>query len=226
MEAMVQKNKQGFTIIEMLIVILITAIMAAVAIPQFMDYRREARDAKTNMYLGAIREGINMQYAQMKARCYSNTGEAFEQPYPLAADIEANDVTTTGQATSANDADGCDQADIVDPRERRFVASDNLPGNPWSRGTAAQDGNGAASGTAQPMKENATVTSCTPATTQLAKDGGCARDCTPCDNTANYTGGWCYNPATGEIWADSYNNGGITDTTDPDFEKTKAECLF
>src|SRR4029079_3742435 len=84
-------SQNGFTLIEMLMVILLVAILAAVAIPQFVDFRTEAKNAATNAALGALRTGIATQIGQMVLRCSAASGTL-----PLAAQIAANDITTGG----------------------------------------------------------------------------------------------------------------------------------
>ncbi|MFH1021411.1 MAG: prepilin-type N-terminal cleavage/methylation domain-containing protein, partial [Pseudomonadota bacterium] len=48
-------NQRGFTLIELIVVIVILGIMAAVAIPRFADIQTEARIAKMQGALGAIK---------------------------------------------------------------------------------------------------------------------------------------------------------------------------
>ncbi len=51
-------QRQGFTLLELLMVVIIVGILAAVAIPQLSDFVEKSRGAEAVANLGAIRTGI------------------------------------------------------------------------------------------------------------------------------------------------------------------------
>jgi len=51
---MLKKNKKGFTLIELMIVVAIIGILAAIAIPNFMKFQAKAKQSEAKTNLGAI----------------------------------------------------------------------------------------------------------------------------------------------------------------------------
>ena len=85
-----RKNQKGFTLIELVLVIVIIAILAAIAIPLFVDLRTQAAIASTKGTLGALRSAATMSYAQ--------SASAGTPTFPTFANFSVN--TCAGGANS------------------------------------------------------------------------------------------------------------------------------
>jgi type IV pilus assembly protein PilA len=65
-------NERGFTLIELVIIIVILGILAAVAIPKYKDITAKAKESAARAALGGLRSGITIWYANQAV----NTGTA------------------------------------------------------------------------------------------------------------------------------------------------------
>jgi len=159
------KNK-GFTLIEIVMVIMLVGILAIVAIPQFIDLRTEARDETSKGALGALRGAVSNMVAAVALK---EPPASSPTTYPSFAEMTGNAMLAAAPGNHTVLAG----TNIMDP-------SAGIPNNPWTNTSTVHDCTGQALGTLLAAPDN--------------------------------DDGWCYNPTTGQIWANSdLSNGGTTE---------------
>jgi len=104
-------KKSGFTLIEILIVVVILGILAAIVIPQFTDASDQARENSSKTNLSALRSQIELykhQEGALPANLAALVTDGYLQAIPTdpANDGAAYNYTAeTGVVTSGADSD-------------------------------------------------------------------------------------------------------------------------
>jgi len=140
------KNDKGFTLIELMIVVAIIGVLAAIAIPQYTNFRLKAKTAEAKSNLGAIRLGEEAYFTEQEAYvvCAATPPTAAGFPgknsipwadaagnfvkigfsakgqvyYQYAVALDADDGGLSFKASATGDLDG-------DGAEAEFVITDN-----------------------------------------------------------------------------------------------------
>lgn len=80
------RSNKGFTLIELVMVIVILGLLAAVAIPKYINLQNEANAASNMAYMGSIRSIVSMKFSQETIRgttepnSYAKVGTAATLP--------------------------------------------------------------------------------------------------------------------------------------------------
>lgn len=89
------RNNKGFTLIELVVVIVILGILAATAAPKFMDLQKDAKTSAIHGLQGAVKSAANMAYAKSiiqgsdKIKDYGGTDKTCEEA------TESSDIVCT-----------------------------------------------------------------------------------------------------------------------------------
>ena len=58
------RNQKGFTLIELVVVMVILALLAAVAVPKFIELQKQAEAASVQNVLGSVRSALSLRVAR------------------------------------------------------------------------------------------------------------------------------------------------------------------
>jgi len=87
------KNKQGFTLIELVIIIILLGVLAAIAIPRYVDLRDNAVRAAAQATLEAGRAAVSFDYVDQMAQTGGYTNTLTNDTTNVPGEFEALDVT-------------------------------------------------------------------------------------------------------------------------------------
>ncbi len=119
------KRRHGFTMVELLTAMLLLSILSAVALPNFLDFRRDGKIAVLRQNLTAIRVGIKNQAQQALLKCdYLRRGVITNSDWvPVIILIHLSGITDIGNDITYEYLSGqiCTEAEIPDPRDRKIL---------------------------------------------------------------------------------------------------------
>ena len=94
-------GKKGFTLVEIVIVIVLLAILAAVAYPRYLDLRDDAHRAVDQAVIGSWRSGVHIFFAKNKRFPGTETEllGCLDGGVPTGWEVEWNENTPTATIT-------------------------------------------------------------------------------------------------------------------------------
>jgi type IV pilus assembly protein PilA len=133
-DTQMQKLQQGFTLIELMIVVAIIGILAALAVPAYQDYTIRSKVGEAASLVGAARTAVDVYYSETGSLTLPGGTDADARHVSLGISLAASygakyvstvTVASTGevavllQTTNPNELAGCNSQTITySPRRR------------------------------------------------------------------------------------------------------------
>lgn len=130
------KQQSGFSMIELVIVIVIMGILAAVAAPKFMNIQGDAKISASKGTLSSIRAGIGIAHAKILASGNNTGAAAPNSDWPTLVEVQSNRLAETRIANTANT--DLVQSDVVAGTVNASLPELNLPSMTTAQNTGSR----------------------------------------------------------------------------------------
>ncbi len=172
---------RGFTMIELLMVIIIISTLGFSAVGEMLDFRKEGRLASVRMILSALRVGIKNQTQNVMLRCNAATPVRFTAMQVFVFNSVVNTSAIPSQATT------CTTTHLPRAEDQRFVDPSMFTTLTYT----TFSGTNSWTYIDNPFGNDGYMT---------CQGAGCTSRCSVGCGTGITTFGWCFNENTMEIW--------------------------
>ncbi|MCF7992973.1 MAG: pilin [Thiohalocapsa sp.] len=98
-----KKQQAGFTLIELMIVVAIIGILAAIAIPSYQDYTKKARVSELILMTAPYKLGVSESISDGKPTSVMNSAASVGAPDFVATSIVSSIAIAAGEITASAD---------------------------------------------------------------------------------------------------------------------------
>lgn len=109
-----KKDMKGFTLIELMIVVAIIGVLAAIAIPNFLNYKCKARQSEAKQALGTLRTGQEAYFVEFESYSLAKASIGFNMKSDAKYTYDITDADASGFTATATLIDGTDEWTITE----------------------------------------------------------------------------------------------------------------